>query len=282
MTVYRSYVAIGDSLSEGLGDFEFDIKRERAGWTDRLAALLAKQAETNGHEFHYANLAIRGSKLPEIMSKQLEAALSLKPDLVTVMAGANDLMKSYKKYPELERQLFEGIRKLQDAGCHVLVANTLNPLHLRVFKAMATRAVVMTNLIERTAAALNAPVLDVFRIDSLKELCFWAEDMVHFSGHGHARVANRAADVLELDYRHQEAAADEMTAPARGLYATLRWVVLHVLPFFSRKIRRVSSGNGIEPKYPRLVKFVADEGDFRLLHRAEINRVAELRELVAA
>jgi lysophospholipase L1-like esterase len=199
MTVYRSYVAIGDSLSEGLGDFEFDIKRERAGWTDRLAALLAKQAETNGHEFHYANLAIRGSKLPEIMSKQLEAALSLKPDLVTVMAGANDLMKSYKKYPELERQLFEGIRKLQDAGCHVLVANTINPLHLRVFKAMATRAVVMTNLIERTAAALNAPGLDVFRIDSLKELCFWAEDMVHFSGHGHARVANRAADVLELD-----------------------------------------------------------------------------------
>ena len=265
MTEYRSYVAIGDSLSEGLGDFEFEIKRERAGWTDRLAALLAKQAETNGHEFHYAKLAIRGSKLPDIMSSQLEAALSLKPDLVTVMAGANDLMKSYKKYPELQSQLADGVKKLQDAGCVVLVANTLNPLHLRVFRAMAVRAEVMTRLIEDTAAALGAPVLDVFRIDSLKELCFWAEDMVHFSGHGHARVANRAAEALNLDYRHLEHEESEMSAPARGLYATIRWFVVHVLPFFSRKIRRVSSGDGIEPKYPELVPFEAEAGDFRLL-----------------
>ena len=32
---YRSYVAIGDSLSEGLGDFTFKNSRHHNGWTDR-------------------------------------------------------------------------------------------------------------------------------------------------------------------------------------------------------------------------------------------------------
>ena len=61
----RNYVAIGDSLSEGLGDFAFEWfdNREGCGWTDRLATLLTIQAEETGSIFHYANLAIRGSKL---------------------------------------------------------------------------------------------------------------------------------------------------------------------------------------------------------------------------
>ncbi|NDC19066.1 MAG: hypothetical protein EBZ87_02205, partial [Microbacteriaceae bacterium] len=78
----RSYVALGDSLSEGLGDFSFDERRVHSGWTDRFATLLAREAELQGHEFHYANLAIRGAKIADIMGHQLNRALLLKPDLV--------------------------------------------------------------------------------------------------------------------------------------------------------------------------------------------------------
>jgi lysophospholipase L1-like esterase len=60
----RNYVAIGDSLSEGLGDFAFDwhLNREGCGWTDRLATMLTQQAQERGEDFRYANFAIRGSK----------------------------------------------------------------------------------------------------------------------------------------------------------------------------------------------------------------------------
>jgi len=99
----RNYVAIGDSLSEGLGDFAFEWfeNREGCGWTDRLATLLTIEAESRGGVFKYANLAIRGSKLRKIMTEQLDAALALNPDFITVMAGANDIMTKAKNCQSL-------------------------------------------------------------------------------------------------------------------------------------------------------------------------------------
>jgi len=59
---YRSYVAIGDSNSEGLGDFTFSVDRNRNGWADRLAGLMAMEAVEHGQPFGFANLGLRGSK----------------------------------------------------------------------------------------------------------------------------------------------------------------------------------------------------------------------------
>lgn len=55
-----SYVAIGDSFTEGLGDPREDGTLR--GWADRLAEGLAQSwnlTEPSEH-FRYANLAIRG------------------------------------------------------------------------------------------------------------------------------------------------------------------------------------------------------------------------------
>jgi lysophospholipase L1-like esterase len=252
---YRSYVAIGDSLSEGLGDFTFDQNRENNGWTDRLAGLLSLEAKARGTEFHYANLALRGSKLRGIMSKQLESALRLQPDLVTIMAGSNDLMTSDEAYPEVERVYREGLQLLLAAGCDVVVANTIRPSHLRFFRKMLPRAQRMSSMIERVAAEFNIPVIDVHGIEEFSCLEFWAEDMVHFSGHGHIRVANEAANILGLTHRIREAELDEMVAPPRGPIATLRWIVVYVIPFIERRLRGTSSGDGLTSKHLSLVPF---------------------------
>ncbi|MEI6591317.1 MAG: SGNH/GDSL hydrolase family protein, partial [Actinomycetes bacterium] len=214
-SVFRSYVAIGDSLSEGLGDFGFEHRRENCGWTDRLAALLSLEAAARGVEFHYANLALRGGKLRRIMTEQLEAALRLQPDLVTIMAGSNDMFTSEAKLPELEKIFRDGLQLLIAAGCEVVVANTINPIHLKVFKKLAPRATRLTRMLERVAAEFGVRVIDVHGIESLSELYYWAEDMVHFSGHGHIKVANRAAEVLGLTHRMPEARIEDMTAPSR-------------------------------------------------------------------
>jgi len=49
------------------------------------------------------------------------------------MAGQNDLLSKAENYPLLEQQLRDGIQKLLDAGCQVIVSNTINPIHLMVF-----------------------------------------------------------------------------------------------------------------------------------------------------
>lgn len=251
----RSYVALGDSLSEGLGDFAFSERRVHSGWADRFATLLAREAELQGHEFHYANLAIRGAKIEAIMGHQLERALLLKPDLVTVMAGQNDLFSKIENLPRLEQILREGIQKLQDAGCKVIISNTINPIHLMVFRPLAKLAVRMTEVIERVARDMNVPLHDVHRIQSLSDVSYWAEDMVHFSGPGHIKVANEAAALLNLSYRLSELDECEIAVPERGVFGTSRWVIKHVVPFVWRRIRRVSSGDGLEPKLPELTVY---------------------------
>ncbi|MCW4602968.1 SGNH/GDSL hydrolase family protein [Janibacter hoylei] len=82
------YVAIGDSLSEGIGDEPWPDGTPR-GWTDRLAELLA----AHHGEVDYANLAVRGLRAHEVLATQVEAALAMEPDVVTLTAGMNDLLR---------------------------------------------------------------------------------------------------------------------------------------------------------------------------------------------
>lgn len=246
---YRSYVAIGDSLSEGLGDFTFHQQREHNGWTDRLAGLLS--LEVTG--FHYANLALRGSKMRTIMTSQVEAALRLQPDLVTVMAGSNDF--STNDLAGLEAIFRDGLMLLQAAGCDVVVANTIRPAHLKFFRKVLPRAHRMSQMINRVAAELNIGVIDVYGIQDFTDLAFWAEDMVHFSGHGHTRVANQAAAILGLNHRIPEAPRHTMQAPPRDLVSTLRWYKDYVLPFIERRLKRTSSGDGMTSKHLTLAPY---------------------------
>ncbi len=252
---YRSYVAIGDSLSEGLGDFTFQHGRIHNGWTDRLAGILSQEAIEKGYEFHYANLALRGTGLEKIMTLQLHKALELQPDLVTVMAGSNNLTCHESKIPQLQQVFRHGLQELLAAGCDVVVANTINPLHLKVFKPLRKKAERFSSMIDQTASELGLPVLDVFGIQSFEDLMFWAEDMVHFSGHGHIVVANQAAELLDLKYRYPEISEQELTPISRGLVETVSWVARDVIPFFKRRIQGRTAGDGMDPKHLTLEKF---------------------------
>ncbi len=85
-TVLR-YVALGDSQTEGVGDG--DDTGGLRGWADRLAELLAHDRPGT----LYANLAVRGRLAGQVRAEQLAPALALRPDLATVVAGFNDLLR---------------------------------------------------------------------------------------------------------------------------------------------------------------------------------------------
>src|SRR5215475_8173992 len=104
---WGSYVAVGDSFTEGMNDLRPDGTFR--GWADlvaaRLAAERARAAEHAGAEhiggeptpgqgdFGYANLAIRGRLFHAIVDEQVPVALSLKPDLVSFAGGGNDVLR---------------------------------------------------------------------------------------------------------------------------------------------------------------------------------------------
>ena len=83
-----SYAAIGDSFTEGMGDERPDGTPR--GWADLVAAALAHAA---GEPIGYANLAIRGRLLAPILDEQLPAATALRPQLLSINGGGNDILR---------------------------------------------------------------------------------------------------------------------------------------------------------------------------------------------
>src|ERR1044072_3487877 len=80
--VWRSFVAMGDSFTEGLSDAYPDGTYR--GWADLVAARLAVEC---GPDFGYANLAIRGKLLDQIIDEQLEPTIAMSPGLVRCARG---------------------------------------------------------------------------------------------------------------------------------------------------------------------------------------------------
>ena len=85
--LWQRYVAIGDSTTEGLDDP--DGNGGYRGWADRFALAVARAQG----RLEYANLAIRGRTTARIRAEQLPVALGLAPDLATVVAGMNDVLR---------------------------------------------------------------------------------------------------------------------------------------------------------------------------------------------
>ena len=135
---WRKYVALGDSLTEGLQDF--DDAGNPVGWADRLAQLLADRA---GTDIAYANLAIRGRLLGSILAEQVEPALTLEPDLVSIWGGGNDMLRPEADPDAMAAGVEDAVVRFRKAGADVLVGLGVDsriqaqvepqhgPLHLR-------------------------------------------------------------------------------------------------------------------------------------------------------
>src|SRR5437588_6279714 len=86
-TPVTSFAAVGDSFTEGMSDALPDGTYR--GWADLLAARLA--ARTPG--FRYANLAVRGKLIGQIVDEQTGPAAAMGADLVTLVGGLNDVLR---------------------------------------------------------------------------------------------------------------------------------------------------------------------------------------------
>ena len=247
--MYDSYVALGDSFTEGLDDRRPDGTFR--GWADLVAAELS----TRSRGFRYANLAVRGRRMSQIVEQQLPRAEAMRPALLTVAAGGNDILGFRCDVPALQREMHELLRRLAATGATTLVFTGFNPRgRLPVGGLLAARAAAYNVGVRASAAELGVLVVDLWAMGGLYRNSRWAPDRLHLSASGHALVAETVLSALGVD---RPAVADAGAADARARWVAARradaaWARTYFAPWIGRKVRGRSSGDRVEPKLPEL------------------------------
>ncbi len=248
---WRSFVAVGDSFTEGMSDPYPDGSYR--GWADLVAARLAVEA---GPDFGYANLAIRGRLFERVVSEQLPATLAMKPDLISFAAGGNDMLRRKIDTAALMARFDEVVAELRATGADVLLFRFADVLaHLPGQRLWAPRAAALNAHVGRVAEKYGAIMIDLYGDDEFHNPLMWAEDRLHMSPAGHRRVAAHVLTALNVGVDEDWLIVPPRPAPtpwlaARG--ADLRWVQHHFTPWFKRRLTGRSSGDLIAPKRPEL------------------------------
>ncbi|MFE6228301.1 MULTISPECIES: SGNH/GDSL hydrolase family protein [unclassified Streptomyces] len=250
---FGSYAAIGDSFTEGVGDPGPD--GTYVGWADRLAVLLADQLPDH-QEFRYANLAVRGRLLDQIVTEQVPRAKELAPDLVTFCAGGNDIIRPGTDPDDVAERFERAVRDLTSAVGTVMVTTGFDTRGVPVLKHLRGKIATYTAHVRAIADRYDCPVLDLWSLRSVQDRRAWDDDRLHLSPEGHTRVALRAAQVLGLPVP-ADPDQEWPPLPARGPLEVRRddihWAREYLVPWIGRRLRGESSGDHVEAKRPDLM-----------------------------
>ena len=247
---WRRYVAIGDSLTEGLCDVSRMQAGEYRGWADRLASLLA-HASPAGEPVGYANVAVRSRKVADAVDVQLPLAVAQGADLVSVLIGANDLVGARADAAELAARLGAAVGAVRATGADVLLVTPFMPDRpaSRLFDA---RFAEFADRLAAVADEHGAMLLDVRTRAELVDRSMWAEDRVHLNSAGHRMLAYAAARVLgvpdAIELGALERAVHDDDAAADRHVGDAAWLARHAAPWLLRRLRRRAAGDGRDPK----------------------------------
>ncbi|RYP85368.1 SGNH/GDSL hydrolase family protein [Nocardioides guangzhouensis] len=247
---FHRYVALGDSFTEGVGDPDPERPNGLRGWADRVAEVLATRTD----DFGYANLAIRGRKVDAILAEQLEPALALAPDLVTVYAGANDIMRPKVDLDALVGRYDEALGRLAATGARLLVWTAFDPGGSAIYRPMRGRFALYNELVREAADRHGATIVDYWRMREYRDWRYWDIDRMHMGPAGHALMATRVLDVLGIphDLPAPELAELVAASPAERRRANLAWTRAHAVPWVHRRLTGRSSGDTVRPRRPDL------------------------------
>lgn len=245
---WRRYAALGDSFTEGLCD-DLAPDGRHIGWADRLAQHLADRA--GGVE--YANLAIRGRLLRQVVDEQVPAAIALGPDLVTFAAGVNDSLRSGFDLDATATACERAVRSLRASGADVLLVAFGDPSRRsRVLGSVRERIRAYNTAVEAIAALYGCRVMRFWDLAVFDDDDLWDEDRLHLSPAGHRLAALAALEALGLGDARWRTPSPLGRPPHPGARALghARWARRHAAPWVVRRLRGESSGDGIDPKRP--------------------------------
>ncbi|HEY2272298.1 MAG TPA: SGNH/GDSL hydrolase family protein [Jatrophihabitantaceae bacterium] len=246
VTGLTTFVALGDSFTEGLSDLRPDGTMR--GWADRLAGLLDEAAPG----LRYANLAVRGRLLDQIVAEQVPVALAARPALVAFSAGGNDILHPGTDADEVADRYEAAVHDLRAAGSRVLVFTGFDVGTTPVLRLARGKIAIYNEHLRGIAARHGCDLVDLWNLQTLRDRRSFSDDRLHLSSDGHERVARMVAQVLGVPAGDPEQPWPITAATVVSRRDDLVWAREHFLPWIGRRVRHQSSGDGVVAKRPDL------------------------------
>ena len=249
------YVAIGDSSTEGLEDP--DGAGGYRGWADRFAEHVA--AAYPG--LQYANLAVRGRSAGEIARTQLARAVAMRPDLATVVAGMNDLLRTGWDARRVAGQVGEMVGALRAGGATVVTFTIPDvSARMRLGRTLTAKTAALNAELRQMAVRTGALLLDLDAYVLAQDPRMWAADRIHGNPEGHARIGAALAHLIGLPGAETDPLA-EILPPLRRrrrdrLVEDVAWAWRYVGPWAWRRLHGRTTGDGASEKRPMLAPVV--------------------------
>ncbi|MBV9143785.1 MAG: SGNH/GDSL hydrolase family protein [Pseudonocardiales bacterium] len=185
---------LGDSTAVGLGD-----PLPAGGWRG-FGPLLAAALGAPG-EICCTNLSIIGARMADLRHRQLPSAVAARPDVVVILAGMNDTLRSDFDPVALREDLDATVTALQASGAVVLTIRYHD--HGRVFwlpgplrRALHHRIGQLNDATDQVVARRGALCLDLRLVPGACDPAAWSVDRLHPSELGHRMLAAGFADLL--------------------------------------------------------------------------------------
>ncbi|MFF9208091.1 MULTISPECIES: SGNH/GDSL hydrolase family protein [unclassified Streptomyces] len=245
------FVALGDSLTEGVGD---PVEGGRRGWAALLAPSLAESVD-------FTNLAVSGAQTRDVLEKQLPAALALRPDLVSVVIGVNDTLRCTFDLHAVATRLDTVYGDLTGQGATVLTACLPDPgamlgLPGPLARPLARRQRAVNDVVHALSERYGTLHLHAATGAWITDRAMWSADRLHPGERGHRQLAVRCHALLaEAGLATGPAPSPQPQRPAPTRTASLWWLATAGTGWVARRCTDL---------LPQLLSLAADE----LHHRA--------------
>ncbi|MGW0820599.1 SGNH/GDSL hydrolase family protein [Streptomyces sp. NPDC002845] len=249
---YTSLVAVGDSFTEGMSDLLPDGSYR--GWADLLAGRMA----TRTPGFRYANLAVRGKLIGQIVDEQVDVAAAMRADVITLVGGLNDALRPKCDMGHVRGLLEEAVERLAPS-CKQLVLMRSPGRQGPALKRFRPRMEELFVCVEELAARHDATVVDLYGAPSLADPRMWDVDRLHLTPEGHRRVAEAVWQTLgypaeDTEWRTPLPATAPPAWAARQV-EHVRFARQYLIPWIGRRLTGRSSGDGLPAKRPELLPY---------------------------
>ncbi|GHE02509.1 hypothetical protein GCM10010339_26010 [Streptomyces alanosinicus] len=248
------FVALGDSLTQGVGDPVGDAWR---GWAALLAPSLAETAD----DVQFTNLAVSGAQTRDVTERQTPAALELRPHVVSVVIGVNDTLRRTFDIRAVAAHLDEVYATFTRAGATVLTACLPDPgamlgLPGALARPLARRQRAVNTVVHTLSERYGAVHLHATDGTWITDRALWSADRLHPGERGHRQLAVRFHALLtEAGRATGQPPSSEPEFPAPTRAASLLWLATAGTGWVIRRCNDL---------LPQLLRLAADE----LRHRA--------------
>jgi lysophospholipase L1-like esterase len=216
------FVALGDSLTEGVGDPVGD------GWRGWAALLAGGLGPSGAVEFH--NLAVSGARTLDVVQEQTPRALALRPDLASVIIGVNDTLRRSYDIQAVAAGLSRVYAAFAAQGVALVTACLPDPgamlrLPGLLARPLARRQQSVNAVVHALSERYGALHLHLAEGEWLTDRAMWSADRLHPGERGHRILAAHVHRLLaDAGIAAGPPPPAEPELPPPSWWAKVRWL----------------------------------------------------------